>query len=339
MRRSIFSLVSLIPLTFAACGGGSNSADCTPSGGTNKAQYVLNTVSVPVMTPKDFGIDLDGDGKVDNALGTITTLLSTEGLDVQSGVDMSLMGGSLILLIQENSTDSAFMSDSCANSTLQLGMSTTNPDFTGSGKFTVAPGEVSASFNGPVTAGKFNSASPARTTMNVVASVMLPLVSGGAPLSLTLQGAHLTYTRTGTGLMNGGLQGAIKATDVQGTIVPTVAQLLTNKLKTDMPPTSTDTDIKMLFDTGGGMPDPSCPNTCKNPTTGMDPQQRAGMCAVAMDGIIDVCEVSTSATVQNLLGPDVQLFDAQGNYKPNPAKTMKDSLSVGLGFTAVSATF
>jgi hypothetical protein len=33
------------------------------------------------------------------------------------------------------------------------------------------------------------------------------------------------------------------------------------------------------------------------------------------------------------------MLDANGNYHPSPDNTMKDSLSIGLGFTAVPATF
>jgi hypothetical protein len=54
---------------------------------------------------------------------------------------------------------------------------------------------------------------------------------------------------------------------------------------------------------------------------------------------IDICEVATSGLIQNVLAPDVQMFDAAGNYHPNPTNANKDSLSIGLGFTAVPATF
>jgi hypothetical protein len=40
-----------------------------------------------------------------------------------------------------------------------------------------------------------------------------------------------------------------------------------------------------------------------------------------------------------VLAPDVQIYDANGNYAPNPLNTVKDSLSVGIGFTAVAANY
>ncbi len=338
MKRTIISLVSLIPLTFAACGG-TDSGDCTASGGTNSAQYVVNSVLVPSASAKDYGIDLNGDTRVDNQLGQIIVTLAGQGLNVQDGVNQALMGGDLILLVKESSTDASFMSDSCATSTLQLGQKAPMPDFSGMGHFTPDGTQTPATFNGPITGGKFNSAPPATTTHPVTAQVTLPLVAGQTPVPIVLQGAHLQYTRSGTGLMSGQLQGGIKSSDVQSNIVPAVASLLTNKLQTDNPQTSTDMQISSLFDTGGKA-DPACAaGTCKNPTTGMDPLNRAGQCAVKGDKIIDVCEVSTNGLVTNLLAPDVQLFNSAGMYQPNKDNTMKDSLSVGLGFTAVGATF
>jgi hypothetical protein len=66
----------------------------------------------------------------------------------------------------------------------------------------------------------------------------------------------------------------------------------------------------------------------------------AGTCAQAGDGVISTCEVATNSIIKNILAPDVQMFSNDGlTYAPNPANTHKDSLSVGVGFTAVKATF
>lgn len=339
MNRIIISLVSLIPITFAACGG-SDSGDCTASGGTNKSQYVVNAVMVPTTNAKDYGIDLNGDTRIDNQLGQIIVTLASQGLNVQSGVDMALAAGDLVLLLGESSTDAMFQSDSCATTSLQLGTKHPMPDFSGHGSFTADGAQPAASFNGPVSAGKFNSPPPSTTTHPVTASVLLPLVAGATPVPIILQGAHLQYTRSTAGTVSGGqLQGGIKSTDVQLHIVPAVAALLSNKLMNDNPQTSTDMQIETLFDTGGKA-DAACPaGTCKNPTDGDGDPARKGMCAAKADKIIDVCEVATNGLVTSLLSPDVQLFDASGAFHPNKDNTMKDSLSVGLGFTAVGATF
>src|ERR1700749_2535796 len=132
MKRTIFILFSLVPLAFGACGGGSDSGDCTATNGPNKAQFVVNAVMVPSTSGKDFGADLNGDGKIDNQLGQIILTLADEGLMGQDGVNMALTNGDLILLMDESSTDSTFQSDSCASTTLQLGQSMASPDFSGS---------------------------------------------------------------------------------------------------------------------------------------------------------------------------------------------------------------
>jgi hypothetical protein len=97
-----------------------------------------------------------------------------------------------------------------------------------------------------------------------------------------------------------------------------------------MPLTSQAMQLLSIFD-NGGKSDAACSSgTCKNPD---------GSCAVGQDGKIDTCEVGTNGLVQNLLAPDVQMFDDAGNYHANPSNTKKDALSVGFGFEAVPATF
>jgi hypothetical protein len=62
------------------------------------------------------------------------------------------------------------------------------------------------------------------------------------------------------------------------------------------------------------------------------------MCADQCDHIIDVCEVQTNTLLKNIFAPDVQMFQ-NGVYKPNPSNTTKDSISIGVGFTAAPASF
>src|SRR5438270_676234 len=233
MKRTIFSLVSLIPLTFAACGGGTDSGDCTASGGTNKAQYVTNAVTVPQQR-SDYAIDLNGDGRVDNQLGNIIGALEGQMLHVQDGVNTAVTDGSLIVLLSESSTDAAFQSDSCATATVNVGQSIVKPatpDYSGMGHFSIDSTNPGGMFNGPIKAGKFSSAPPATTSSPVSVTIKLPLVAGADPVKLVVDGAHLQFTRDASGKITGGqLNGAIKETAVQMDIIPNVAQLLSNKL-------------------------------------------------------------------------------------------------------------
>jgi len=339
MKRSIFavfgfSLVSLIPLTFVACGGGTDSGDCTASGGTNKAQYVTNAVMVPQQR-SDYAIDLNGDGRVDNQLGNIIGALEGQMLHVQDGVNAAVTDGTLIVLLTETSTDAAYQSDACATAQVQVGQTVAMPDYSGAGHFTVDSGQQGGTFNGPIKLGKFASAPPATTTKPIEVDIKLPLVSGADPVTLKVNGAHLQFTRGADGKITGGqLNGAIRNSDVQTQIIPNVAALLTKKIKDDSTPpnmlSSGDMQILSIFDNGGKADAACTAGTCKNPD---------GSCATKGDNKIDICEVSTAGLIQNVLAPDVQMYDASGAYKPNKDNTMKDSLSLGLAFTAVGATF
>ncbi|MCU1278920.1 MAG: hypothetical protein JWM53_2466 [bacterium] len=337
MKRNIISLVSLIPLTFAACGGGTDSGDCTATGGTNTAKYVTNAVMVPQQR-SDYAIDLNGDGRVDNQLGNIIGALEGQMLHVQDGVNQAVTAGTLIVLMSETSSDATFASDACATAQVQVGQSVVAPalpDYSGMGHFTVDSGQQGGSFTGPIKLSKFSSAPPATTTKPVEVDIKLPLVAGADPVTLKVNGAHLQFTRGADGKITGGqLNGAIKNSDVQTLIIPNVAKLLTDKIAKDMIPpatlSSSDMQILSIFDNGGKADAACAAGTCKNPD---------GSCATKGDNKIDVCEVSTAGLIQNVLAPDVQMYDAAGAYAPNKDNTVKDSLSLGLSFTAVGATF
>jgi hypothetical protein len=341
MKRTITSLIALLPISFAACGGSGSSDDCKPTGGANTAQYVVNVVNAPGQR-EDTSIDLDGSGRKENALGQVLGAISGTGLRVQDGITSAVNSGALIILATENSTDPAFQSDSCAGVQIQLGSLPSGvmmPDFSGNGSFT-ASGKKSDVFAGPINAGKFNSAPPATTTSPVSVEIALPLVAGAPAVDLKIIGGHITFTNSG-GMIKGELHGAIKESDVQGSIIPNVAALLTTRVMAYKDPNDPNKDVDKqiagLFDKGG-KPDPKCP-AVPPATTGTCWNAATNKCAAAGDFIVDACEVATSNLIQNVLSPDVAMFDSAGNYKPDPNNPNKDSLSLGLGFTMVKAKF
>ena len=335
MKRTMISLLSILPLTFAACGGSSakgdggtsTDTDCTSSGGSNKALYVANTVTVP-QSKTDLAIDLNGDGRVDNQLGSIVNILGTEMLNVQMGVTMAVQAGSLIVLGTETSSDATFQTDSCASTIVERGaVTTTAPKYDGTDVFTAVT-DGAGTFSGPITGGKFNSSSPVTTKNPVSLTILLPLIAGADPVELDVEGGQLEYKRDTTGVVTGGeLHGFLRSTNVQSKVIPNVALLLSSKVA-ETPQTATDMQIAQIFDTGGAA-STACGATCTNPD---------GTCAKAGDMKIDICEVSTNNLIQQVLAPDIQMFQ-NGVYDPNPANTTKDSLSLGLGFTFVKASF
>ena len=325
----------------AACSGGTtttdggtaNTPDVTSATGAI-TQYVVNKLLVP-MQRKDYSIDLNGDGHPDNQLGNIIGTLASNMLDTQGGIDKSINDGSVILLMSFQ-TASQTQSDN-AGLTMYLGAKAPNPDFGGMGMFTVDASQKATTLFGRINGGKFLSNNPVTTTHPVTVQIKLPLIAGADALTLNVNGAHIQFN-TGSGLMNGQIHGSIKKADIDNGIIPAVAMLLTKKVAADCKGgggsdggapapdggagvcSSSAKQILSIFDTGN----------CTNPD---------GTKAVAGDGKIDICEVSTNSIIMNVLAPDVQIYDASGNYAPNKANTTKDSLSLGLGFTAVGAKF
>jgi hypothetical protein len=337
----LLAAASVIASTFAACGGSDVPPDVTMVSSLNPKQYVVDSLSVP-MTRTDYSIDLNGDGKVDNQLGNIIGALSAQSLNTQDGVDKALAAGSVIVLMTQTSADPTYVQDNASGVQVAIGnaiKAPAMPDFSGMGMFTVDQAlGGSVQFAGRINNSNFSSNSPVTTTHPVSVTLQLPLVAGSDPVQLKVIGGHIQFRYAGAGkLMSGQIHGAIRTEDVQNNIIPNVTQLLNQRVMMD-PTTSTNKQILQIFD-NGGEPDPSCAaGTCKNPTgcgTGCD-----GMCAMAKDGKIDVCEVSTNSIIKNVLNPDVQMFSADGTtYQPNAANTHKDSLSLGIAFTAVGATY
>jgi hypothetical protein len=201
-------------------------------------------------------------------------------------------------------------------------------------------------FAGPITAGRFNSSPPATTKNPVTVPLLLPLFGSATPVSLAVVGAHVQFTYSAGQIVTGQLNGAVKKSDVDNTIIPQIAQSISNKIAADKASgniTSTDMSILSLFDTGGTAGPmqsgcaKACANTCQNPSN----VPNACGCATSGDSIVDECEVATNSIVKSIFAPDVQLFDANGNYAPNPQPTpnSKDSLSIGIAFTAIAAKF
>jgi hypothetical protein len=285
------------------CGGGDNGGEVKSIDGSAKKQFVASKVTLP-KNSMSLAFDLDGDGTADNRLGNIIQAISALNLDPQSSADDAVASGSLLLLIEAQSTDASMQAASNAGAKLALGTKpATPPTFDGNDALTVSTATQPAQFYGNITAGTFVSNNPATTENPVTLTLGLPLVEGQPPLILPVTGGRITYKVGTDGKITGGqINGAVKKTDVDTVIIPAVAMLVTAELAKPDPSTA----LKMF-----------------------DPN---------MDGTVTADEIKMNSLISNFLAADIQLFE-NGVYKPNPAKTNKDSLSLGLGFDAVAATF
>jgi hypothetical protein len=323
-----------IATMFAACGGSAGTSDVTMVSMLNPAKYVADSLTVP-MDRMQFGLDLNGDGKVDNQLGNIIGALTANNLDTQGGVDTAICEGAVVLLVTETSADATYQNDDASG--VQVGAGDTwaypspapaacaagtgGPKYDGTDTF-VAKG-AAAQFAGRISNGLYSSNSPVTTKSPVSVALQLPLVAGADPVNLQIIGAHIQFHYANKKLTGGQINGAIKESDVNGTIIPNVATLLNNRVVAN-PTGSTEMQILQIFDIGCA--DASAKNIDGTP-------------AAKGDNKIAICEVSDNSIIKNVLNPDVQMFDSAGNYHPSAANTTKDSLSLGLGFSAVQASY
>ena len=301
-------------------------AQCPMVTGTIKKQFVVNSLQVPQQRA-DYAYDLNGDGKPDNQFGNIIGALAAQNIDSQTPVDSAIAGGTDVILIDEISGDATFTTDACAASSVYPGINHGSPKFDGTDVFAIDPSKQPAGlFRGSIFVSGCDSAPPPQTAgAPVKLLVRLPLFGSLSPLEMTLTGAHLKYKLTGNNLMQGQINGAVRKAEVDHSLIPQMAANFDALAQTG---TSQGTQLLAIFDTGGD-PSAACGATCQN----LD-----GSCAASGDHMISDCEVATNAIIKNVLAPDVQMCTA-GRYAPSAANSVKDSLSIGLAFTAVPATF
>lgn len=319
-------------LATAGCGGGSDkgdhgaAADLSTSGPdllpefdmartVTTYHYVSDHILLP-QSASDYAVDLNGSGKK-NKLGSIVSLLiAAEHLDLQGQEDMAIARGEGLFLFSLTTGDPTLMTDADATLAEYTAVKMDPPDFSGAGKF-VADKSTKANFDGPIAGGTFVSADP--KTLAAPPTLRLNIgLSATVSVSLPVIGARLGFDAATDRLAMGRLGGAIKQSDINATLIPALAKLF-NEIAHQDPCTSNCMNVKMTFDVGG----------CTNPDGSK----------AAVDGKIDLCEVSGNGLVQSLLSPDVQLFDGSGAWKPNKSNTVPDSLSLGAGFVAVKASF
>jgi hypothetical protein len=240
-----------------------------------------------------------------------------QGIDVQTTCDQSVADGSNIHLVSAIVDDPTLQSDPCAEAVMYTGQPKASPDYSGAGSFTIDMTKLPGQFAGPAQGGSFHS-----NDGNIELSVNLCFAGG--VVTVPVVGAHLSLTKPSSGNgLSGQLNAAIRKNDVDTILVPKLAAQLDATVQAN-PASSTSMQLLSIFDTGDGMG-----GSCTNPD---------GSSGVANDHHISPCEVAGNAIIKNVLAPDVQLFQ-NGSYAPNPANTTRDSLSLGMSFAAVTATY
>ena len=323
--RVIASLLPALLLGVPACGEDAAAPVTNPDFSVGPHGEFVEFASNRVVLPnkdKDpgnyYAIDLNGDGKADNQLGLIVSLLDGQMLDIQFPVDVTFQQGDAVALWTLQTIDPALKNDSVATLGYYLGkpfggmIERTDygayvldggcamcPDFTGSGQFMVDTDVRPAQLIGTLKNGHFASDNPVTTRNPATITMRLSLGAGQPPADFIINGAHFEFdtgidkTYNQPALLNGRIAGSVKNEDVQKHIVPAIATLLTEDVK-KYPNSGSTAQIRMLFDKGG----------CTNPD---------GTTAKAGDDKIDVCEVASSGLIKVVLAPDVAIYDKNGN--------------------------
>jgi len=309
------------------CGGGGDDDDDgggmteDPAGTDNT--FVLSELKVPTSPNEatQLGLDIDGNGQADNALGGLLAALASQAdLDLNGTVNNQVVSGGIILLANVKATDLSnatgvglhvYLGDPATASptpcTDPENIETCGQHLTGDGMFDVKM-DYGAKVVGTLVNGQFTGG-PGEVTIELA-------LADTASVPIHLIGARATAGVTASEIMSGKLGGALKEEDIHNDLIPAVADLIASLL--------TESNC-----TGG---DPCCPagSTGEQVLSFFDDD---GNCEVTAE------ELEANSLISSTLGnPDLDLFDENGDFNPRQDGT-KESLSLGIGFSAVAGDF
>lgn len=312
-------MVATAILLGAACGdGGSPAVDAAlgadasgaPSdAGASGERFLISSVTIAGSIEAAFGLglDIDGDGTVENEMGIVMGDVA-ETVEIDPGVVVAdgLARGDIIQLL-------ALAVDAEGQGTMRglVGLDLDedpSDNLSGSESFAIADGEPTDTPL-PVEAG----------VTRIVAGpgemwLRLPLAAPfGGVVTARLLGARVDAERQPDGSIAGRLGGAFLATDVDLVLVPLIAIGLNEVVERDCP-------------AGLGSCEPGSGG--ERMLSLVDPDQSG---FITDDEVRDSLLFSTS-----LLVPDVDLLDAAGNYAPDG---VAESMSWGMGFATTGAVF
>lgn len=273
-----------------------------PSACKGSFHYVTDSLKLGrnVSEAASFALDLNDDGRPDNALGAVFAgLFSVFGFDAQ--IATSLQAGDVVILhsLRADSLDR----DRAASWQMYLGTPQPNPVLTGGGSFAIDPAaSPSDKLTGAISRGHFEGGPG-------VVSLRLGLVPDQPPVEFHLAAARIQADCSADSC-SGKLGGGISAFEADTVIIPMLAaaaQAVIDADPTCVPSSCTGTPRLLLdfFDTNG-------------------------------DFTITAEEVRSNFLIQAVLLPDVDLLDASGNPGQDG---IRESRSLALGFTANSAVF
>lgn len=301
--------------------------------GTDAPGMTYKLVTDSLVLPKTSGTrtytyDFDGDGKLENKLRNLIQVVALAGLDLQTPVDAAVASGATLQLASLTTSD--LTTSSCSGVLLVPAKPTLSPPkFDGTDILDKVMSSPSTLI-GAIAAGKFSTKASKDLLAAEDSPIELSLSLGGMTLTLPLHGLQVegTLERTGTlvRIKDGVLHGVISATDLDMRLVPAIADQVTRLINSD-PMSSTTMTIISLFE---NMANAVTKTKCMTPS--MCCKTSPATCVILPQ------EVKLSL-IGSVLTPDVEVFDGGGAWKPVPGGRSPNAMTLGVGFTAVTASF
>lgn len=311
-RPTSLAAVALLS-SIVACGG-DDAGNVIPEG--THYHFVANKVFVPTTNTqaREYGLDLNADGTVDNQLGMVLSTLGSMGFDIQKTIDTAVADGNIILLADFQTKD--FTNTTAAGVQVFLGANPTPAACNGSadtvcghhldgmGSFSIASGSpMNAALGGKIVNGTFTGG-PGNLTLQIA-------LGGTTAINLNLIGAKAkgsSISADGIGMgTTGGMifAGAVTKEDIDTQVIPAIQTQLIPTIMRDCP-----------------MPTvPGC--GCADSSTG---KTIVGLFDANHDCTVTVEEIKTNSLIVSLLSPDVTVDG-------------KMALSLGVKATAVKGTY
>ncbi|HTL36899.1 MAG TPA: hypothetical protein VL326_27375 [Kofleriaceae bacterium] len=312
MRRLAFLLLATACTTEAGddMGMGPGSADPLPE--LPIRNYVVDHISVPTDSnqARDFGMDVDGDGDVDNKLGNVIATLATMNIDANAMVNRAIDRGDTILLAQIGTT-SFYQADvatlaTFAGSDPSIAPCASDADTTcrkhldGTASFNVLTDPIGSALRGSFAGNTF-----AGSQGKLVVRIAL---LGSEPIDLVMMASRATLAMTdATKIADGTIAGAVSKEDIDAKVIPAV-------------------HANVSATAAAQCTAPTSPPACGCPSGSDGKQALMIFDKSPVDCSISLQEVQDSSLVQALLAPDVEINGVR-------------ALSLGVKITAVPASF
>ncbi len=304
--------------------GGGAAASCD---GTEEHGFVISQMTIPASATEAnaLALDLDGDSNTDNAFGALLgNLATTTDIEFQSATDEQVARGTVIQLIgiDAPSLQTATTSHACTYTgespstnpcTDPSDLQTCGQHLLGSTSFNIdGATPLAQAVAGTISNDRFDP--PLGPTPPAAFFIALSL-PGVPPLILPLAAARISVSTSIDSLTGGILAGALSEDTVDTLVLPAMRDSFAALAARDCAPD------------GNGC-------NCQDGSAGssvLNFFDADGDCAIPLG------EFSSNSLVDSTLrNPDLDLLDAQNNPGTDG---VPDHLSVGLGFTAASATF